>query len=272
MVAGELFDTKLRAQRRDRAFRRGPQLFLHERAFADCLDRISFVTRRFGSALLLGCPDPEWPERLGEFAPMVDPVDPGPSFAAAAGGTVVVEDHWSPPAAAYDLCVAVGTLDTVNDLPGALRTIRSAMRADSLLIGAIAGGDSLPRLRAAMFAADLVMGSAAPHVHPRLDGPTLAGLLGGCGFAMPVVDIDRVSISYASLRALVADLRAMGATNLLHARERRPLSREALAAAERAFAAGGDGTRTVEQVELLHFAAWTAQDGEPADYSSMSPR
>lgn len=260
-MAGELFDTKLRALRRDRAFRRGPQLFLAERAFADCLDRLSFVTRRFSSALLLGCPDPEWPGRLGEFARSVEVLDPGPMVAAAAGGEPVLEDRWSPPAEAYDLCVAVGTLDTVNDLPAALRAIRASLRGDSLLLGAIAGGDSLPRLRSAMFAADLAMGSAAPHVHPRLDGPTLAGLLGGCGFVMPVVDIDRVSLSYPSLRALVADLRAMGATNLLHARERRPLSRAALAAAERGFSAGGDGARTVEQIELLHFAAWTPQAG-----------
>lgn len=263
-MAGELFDTKLRALRRDRAFRRGPQLFLAERAFADCLDRLSFVTRRFRSALLIGCPDPEWPERLGEFAPSVDVLDPGPMFAAAAGGEGVQEDRWSPPAAAYDLCVAIGTLDTVNDLPAALRAIRAALRGDSLLLGAIAGGDSLPRLRSAMFAADLVMGSAAPHVHPRVDGPTLAGLLGGCGFVMPVVDIDRVSLAYRSLAALVADLRAMGATNLLHARERNPITRAALRAAERAFAAGGEGGRTVEQIELLHFAAWTpATDSQP---------
>lgn len=249
--------------RRDRAFRGRPQLFLHERAFADCLDRLWIVARSFGSALLIGCPDPEWPARLGEFAPRVDVLDPGPRVAAAAGGTCAQEDRWSGPEGAYDLCVAVGTLDSVNDLPAALRAIRASLRADALLIGAFAGGDSLPELRAAMFAADRVMGSAAPHVHPRIDGPTLAGLLSGCGFVMPVVDVDRVSLSYPSLSGLVSDLRAMGSTNLLHARERRPLSRAARKAAEQAFAAAGDGARTIEQVELLHFAAWTPQDGTP---------
>lgn len=256
-MAGELFDRKLRALRRDRAFRTGPRLFLHERAFEDCADRLAVVTRSFGRALLVGCPDPGWPDRVRGFAPSVDVLDPGPSFAAAAGGRCGDEDRWSAPEASYDLCIAVGTLDTVNELPAALRAIRAAMRPDGLLIGALAGGDSLPRLRSAMFAADQVIGPAAPHVHPRIDGPTLAGLLTGCGFLMPVIDVDRVAISYPSLAALVADLRGMAATNLLNARERRPLPRAAVRAAEQAFASAGKGGRTVEQVELLHFAAWT---------------
>ena len=254
-VAGDLFDLKLRAQRRDRAFRRGPQLFLHERAFDDCLDRLSIVTRTFTSALLIGCPNPDWPERLRERVASVDVLEPGPLFAAAASGEPADEDHWAAPPGAYDLSITVGTLDTVNDLTRFLRSIRAAMADDSLLIGAVAGGDSLPKLRAAMFAADRVMGSAAPHVHPRIDGPTLATLLSGSGFVMPVVDVDRVSLSYASLSGLVSDLRAMGATNILRARSRRPIVREAMQAAERAFANGGD--RTVEQLEILHFAAWT---------------
>jgi hypothetical protein len=57
------------------------------------------------------------------------------------------------------------------------------------------------------------------------------------------------------LRALVGDLRAMGATNVLDARSRTPLGRSALAAAEAEFAKGGQ--RTVERFEILHFAAWS---------------
>src|SRR3982751_1174630 len=68
----ELFDMELRALRRDRAFRNGVELFLYERAFADCLDRIGLVQQSFRSALLIGCPDPDWPARLGELADQVD--------------------------------------------------------------------------------------------------------------------------------------------------------------------------------------------------------
>ena len=256
-VASDLFDMKLRAMRRDRAARRGPELFLYERAIEDCLERITMVQRDFASALLVGCPDPHWPARLRERIASVEVVEPGALFARLAGGSQAIEDDWTPPAARYDLCLAMGTLDTINDLPRALLTLRYAMKPDGLLLGAISGGDTLPRLRAAMRSADEISGAASAHVHPRIEPAALAGLLTAAGFAMPVVDVDRVPVSYESLPRLIRDLRAMGATNVLSQRSRDPLSRSAYAAACAAFdAAGGDG-RTTETFEILHFAAWS---------------
>ncbi len=244
----------LRALRRDRAARTGPELFLHERAFADCLDRIALLQQQFEHALLIGCPDRSWPERLREFVGSVAVTDPGPLFAAASGGRATVEDGWQPPIEAYDLVLAVGTLDTVNALPLALRLIRQALRGNAYLIGAVSGGDTLPQLRSAMRAADGITGGAAPHVHPRIEPSALAPLLDAAGFIDTVVDVDRVSVSYPSLERLVGDLRAMGATNVLFSRPRF-VGRAARAAAVRAFTQAGDGERTVETFEILHFAA-----------------
>lgn len=244
--------------RRDRAERTGTELFLFERAFEDCMERLGAVQKSFERALLLGCPDPVWPERLLQRASSVDVADPGPLFAAAAGGTVIVEDQWQPPVSIYDLIVTIGTLDTVNDLPRALLALRQAMRPGAFLIGALSGGHTLPRLRAAMLAADQLSGTASPHVHPRIEASMLAPLLQNAGFAMPVVDVDRVSVAYRSLGALTADLRRMGATNLLTARDRKPLSKAAAAAAAQSFSAAGDEGRTVETFEILHFACWAS--------------
>lgn len=251
---------KLRALRRDRAARIGPELFLHERAFDDCVQRIALVQRRFERALLIGSPDRTWPDRLRSMVNELDVREPGPLFGHAAGGEPVTEDDWRPAAGRYDLVLAVGTLDTVNDLPAALRLIRSGMATDALLIGAMSGGDTVPQLRSAMRAADAISGAAAPHVHPRIEASALAPLLSQAGFVMPVVDVDRVHVFYRSLDRLVADLRAMAATNVLMARPRF-LGRRAREAAARAFAAGGDGGRTAETFEILHFAAWTSAHG-----------
>jgi NADH dehydrogenase [ubiquinone] 1 alpha subcomplex assembly factor 5 len=255
----ELFDMQLRGQRRDRADRMGVELFLHQRAFDDCLERIGIIGRRFDRALLLGCPSPEWPERLRSYCDQVDVGDPGHRFAARAGGEVVIEDAWLPPTAAYDLVLAIGTLDTVNDLALALRLIHHSLRPGGLLIGALPGGETLPQLRNAMRAADALSTTAAPHVHPRIEPSALAPLLAETGFANPVVDIDRVEVSYETLDRLVADLRAMGATNVLRSRPRF-IGKDGLAAARRAFSQAGDGERTSETVEILHFAARTAAD------------
>jgi len=253
----ELFDMELRALRRDRAARIGPEIFLLERAFADCVDRLALVQRRFERGLLIGCPDADWPTRLREFVDDVEVRDPGRVFAEAVGGDAIVEDDWACSPDSYDLVLAIGTLDTVNDLPRALTSVCRSLQAESLFLGAFSGGDTLPQLRAAMRAADLVTGMASPHVHPRIEAAALAPLLSHSGFIMPVVDVDRVRVSYSSLDRLIADLRRMGATNLLTARSRVGLSKPAVAAARQCFTEAGDGNRTTETFEILHFAAWT---------------
>jgi len=251
----------LREMRRDRAFRMGTELFLYERAFEDCLDRLSLVQRPFLSALLIGCPDPNWPDRLREYVQRVDIFDPGRAFATAVRGASIVEDRFDPVPQHYDLCVAIGTLDTVNDLPRALQAIRAALAPDGFFLGAFSGGDTLPQLRAAMRAADDVEGVAVPHVHPRIEPAMLTTLLSAAGFSNPVVDVDRAQVSYPSLGRLVGDLRTMGATNMLTNRSRRPLSRAALAGASEAFSSAGQNGRTTETFEILHFAAWTPHQG-----------
>jgi len=259
-VPKQLFDMNQRELRRDRAARLGPERFLFERTFSDTLERIGIVQRRFRSALLLGCPDPSWPARLSDIVDQVSVLDPGPLFAHAVGGSRAVEDADRLGSKDFDLCVAIGTLDTVNDLPLALANIFAALRSDSLLIGAISGGDTLPILRAAMRAADAASGMATPHVHPRIDGPSLCGLLANIGFLNPVVDIDRVQTAYSSLNSLVVDLRSMAATNILTDRSRTSLNRPAVNAASASFNDAGNRGRTIETFEILHFAGWTPPD------------
>jgi hypothetical protein len=150
--------------------------------------------------------------------------------------------------------LAVGTLDSVNDLPRALITLRWTMKAGALLLGAMSGGDTLPRLRSAMREADRLAGAAVPHVHPRIEASGLAQLLSSAGLVDPVVDIDRVSVAYPSLQRLVADLRRMAATNILAQRSRTPISKRGFAAAAQDFSASADGERTTETFEILHFA------------------
>lgn len=256
-MSRDLFDMELRALRRDRSARTGSALFLWERAFEDTLERIALVQRRFRSALLIGCPDSHWPERLSHLVDQTTVVDPGPLFAAAAGGCAAVEERMQLDRGRYDLCVAIGTLDTVNDLPAALRAIRAGLMPDSLFIGALSGGETLPLLRTAMRAADEVAGVSSPHVHPRIEPSALGMLLTAAGFTMPVVDVDRVRVSYPDLRRLVRDLRAMGATNILSARSQATLTRAALSAAERRFEEAGIDGRATETFEILHFAAWS---------------
>lgn len=256
----DLFDRNLRGLRRDRAARMGPELFLLDRAFDECLERIEGIARRCDRALLIGCPSPAWVRRLGQFTRAVDVTDPGRLFAAAADGLHVEEDRHDFGEQRYDLCLAVGTLDTVNELPLALSLLHRALKADAPLVGAIAGGNSLPSLRASLIEAERSDGRIAQRTHPRIEAPSLAGLLTAAGFAMPVVDVDRVRLRYATLAGLVRDLRAMGATSALAERPA-ALSRGTARRASEAFRERGENGRTVEEIDILHFIGWTPPSG-----------
>ena len=256
------FDTELRRLRRDRAARRGIETFLLDRAFEDCLDRLAIVRRPFASALLLGCPNPAWPEALRKICGDVDIFEPGPLMAKRAGGSVADEGALPIEAEGYDLVIAVGTLDTANDLDEALLRLRFALKPDGFLLGAMSGGETLPCLRSAMRAADSAVGHASPHVHPRVSPAALSQLLTSAGLAMPVVDVDRVKVSYGSLSSLIRDLRAMAATNILVERSKRWITRTAFEAASTAFRECATSDRTVETFEILHFAAWAPSSGD----------
>ena len=241
-----LFDDHARRLRRGRAARLGGDLFLHARAYDDCLDRLADVRATFAKALIAGCPDPRWRESLTAIVPDVVAVDPGSVEALALAPR------------SFDLCISIGDLESANDVQAAAFSLCRVLRPGGLLIGAIVGGNSLPRLRAAMLAADRAEGSAAPRLHPSIDGPSLAALLTSVGFTQPVVDVDRVDVTYPNLDRLVSDLRSMGCTNVLAERSRRPITRRGLDVARSVFRNGGD--QTVERFELLHFAAWAPED------------
>ena len=246
-MPGPLFDAETLAIRRKRAERLGPDLFIHDLALVEIIARLALIRRSFQSVLVVGWPEQIWRDRLGlEF-----------------GSVTVVEpsaDLGSLPVGAFDLGIVLGAIDTADDLPLTLAIVRHALADDALLIGAVPGGETLPQLRAAMRAADEQAGVAAPHVHPRLEAAALAGLLSAAGFTDAVVDIDRIAVSYESLSRLLSDLRRMAATNVLHDRPRKWISKRAFVAAETAFAAAGYEGRTTETFELLHFAGWTPRN------------
>ena len=261
------FDRRLRRLRRDRAAARiGRADYLHRRAADELIERLDLVKREFRTVLDLGCGNSYLTRRLRERGLDVTPADPGRLFAAKARGVQCDEDRLPFGVGAFDLVVSVGMLDTVNDLPGALTLIRRALRPDGLLLAAFAGAGTLPQLRRAMRAAEEAEAAEAvsPRIHPQIDVRAAGDLLGRAGFALPVVDCERVTVRFGSLAQLVDDLRAMGATNILAARSKRPLGRFALAAAAAEFAACAEADgKTAERFEILHLSGWAPSPDQP---------
>jgi SAM-dependent methyltransferase len=251
------FDAALRRHRHARAQAGfGEAAFLHDRMAGDIRDRVALVARDFASVLDLGGPRPLWPGAIRAA------LAPGPG--EPAGLTVVADEDRLPFAdASFDLVVSAGALTTVNDLPGALAGIRRALRPDGLFVAAFVGGLSLVELRACLLEAEAaITGGAGNHTAPMVEAQAAAGLLARAGFAMPVADVDRVTLRYASLFGLLADLRAMGARSVLA--QRRPLRRDVLmAAAERFAAMAAPDGKTAVTLEILHLAGWAPGPGQP---------
>ncbi len=153
----------------------------------------------------------------------------------------------------FDFITSLGTLDTVNDLPGALVHIRNALAPGGMMIASFTGAGSLPVLRAAMLAAD--GDRPAPRIHPQVDVRAGGQLLQRTGFADPVIDSRPLRASFRSLGGLIADLRAMGLSNCL-ADPGPPLGKAALVRAREAFAAAREDGRTVETFEILTLSGW----------------
>ena len=147
-------------------------------------------------------------------------------FLEGCGGKIATGEHLPLEPESVDLLVSLLALQDANDIPGALIQIRRALRPDGLFLGAFSGAGTLVELRESLLAAETeILGGASPRVIPFTDVRDAGGLLQRAGFALPVTDVETVTVRYDTMFGLIRDLRAMGATNALMARSRRPGTR-----------------------------------------------
>jgi SAM-dependent methyltransferase len=253
-----IFDRLLWRRRRDRAAALPPATFILERVAAELADRLSTVLRRFELALDLGTPGDAVRAvlRRSDSLGTVMGVD-----VFAHNRPFVVADEEALPFGdgTIDLVVSALALQFVNDLPGVFLQIRRALKPDGLFLAALFGGDTLTELRQSFAAAESeVEGGASPHVAPFVDVRELGGLLQRAGFALPVTDVERVTVRYGSAFDLMQDLRRMGATNSLVARRRTPLRRTTLMRMAEIYAqrfADADG-RVRATFDIVWLSGW----------------
>ena len=208
----------------------------------DVLDRIGFLRHQPARSLVIG-------DDGGVLAPALR--DAGSEVCSAGPLTLAEEAPY--PFGGFDLIASLGTLDTVNDLVGALLHIRTALAPGGLMIASFAGAGSLPVLRAAMLAAD--GDRPAPRLHPAVDVRAGGQLLQRTGFADPVIDSRALSVSFSSLGRLVADLRAQGLSNVL-ARPGPPLTKASWQRAVAAFAEQMENGRVTEELQIITLSGW----------------
>jgi SAM-dependent methyltransferase len=262
-----LFDRALHRRRLDRAAPGyGAADFLKARAAADAVERLEAIMRTFPLAVDLGARNGAFARALAQseakakIGALIE-ADLSSRMLQGRPGLKVQADEERLPFRdeSLDLVVSLLSLHWTNDLVGALIQIRQALKPDGLFLGALLGGATLTELRQCLTQAEAELRDGAGlRVSPFADVLDAAGLLQRAGFALPVADTDRVTVRYAHALELIRDVRAMGESNVLTDRARRPLSRAVLGRAAEIYQqrfAGPDG-RVSATFDIVTMTGW----------------
>lgn len=228
-----MFDTRLQRVRRERAARLGFAArgsFLHAEVAAQVAERLTDVTRSFRSAAVVGSGAGIHAAAIANHTQSIRQIELSKVLAQEAGVEHVCQIDTLPfDPASLDLVVSALEMHALNDPVGHLVQIRHALEPDGLMIAAMFGGNTLHELRACFAEAEIeTVGGISPRVAPMGEMRDLGGLLQRAGFAMPVADVERYTVTYQSAVDLMRDLRVMGETNIQSAQRRENLRRDTL--------------------------------------------
>lgn len=265
-----VFDQTLIAARRLRALKAGDEKasFLLDLVGQDLAERLSVVERQFDAAVELHGYTGATARALlatGKIGTLRR-VETDAAFAAP-GEDLLVSPLETVPLApsSVNLVVSPLSLHLTNDTPGVFIQVRRALKPDGLFLAAIPGAGTLQELRSVLLEAESeVTGGAGPRVVPFADVRDMGGLLQRAGFALPVADTETYTVRYASLFSLMKDLRAMGMTNPLAARSRKPLPRAVFLRAAELYAqryADADG-RIRATFSVIFISGWAPHESQ----------
>lgn len=245
-------------------------------------DRLEDVKRSFPLTLDLGCHDGTLASLVGARGGIETLVQSDLSFAMAqraqktaaenANGpkhcpALVADEEMQPFAeGTFDLVMSSMGLHWANDLPGALLQANLALKPDGLFLGAILGGDTLHELRQSLLMAESELeGGAGPRVSPFAQLQDAAGLLQRAGFALPVADVDTITVDYANPLKLMDDLRGMGQSNAVLGRRNTLSRRETLMHAAQIYEEefGNEEGVIPATFQVIFLTAWRPAANQP---------
>lgn len=260
-----LFDRPLIRTRLERAARDGIADFLIRRAAEDLEDRLGAVNRQFARALDLGTATDAALAVLRRRSGTQAAHWAAPARVSSQASLVADEERLPFADHSFNLVTSLLALQSVNDVPGTLIQIKRSLAPDGLFIGCLLGGSTLTELRHAFVQAESeVEHGASPRVAPFADVRELGGLLQRAGFALPVADVEVVTVRYGHPLSLLRDLRAMGLTNVLGARSRKPLRRTTLLRALEIYAAtfaDADG-KVRASFDMVWLSGWAPHESQ----------
>jgi malonyl-CoA O-methyltransferase len=135
----------------------------------------------------------------------------------------------------------------------AFAEVRRILKPDGLFIFSSFGPDTLKELRAAWAQAD-----GYNHVNQFLDMHDVGDALVRAGLAEPVLDVDRLQVTYADTTALMRDLKAIGAHNVTAGRSRGLTGKSRMQRMRSAYEQFRRDGRLPATYEIVYGTSWGA--------------
>ena len=138
-----------------------------------------------------------------------------------------------------------------SDPDAVFAEFRRVLAARGLLSFTSLGPDTLKELRAAWAQVD-----SYSRVHPFIDMHDIGDALLRAGFAAPVLDVERYTLTYIDVRGLAADLKAVGARNATAGRLKGLTGPRKFAAMQAAYEMHRHDGRLPATYEVVFGQAW----------------
>jgi len=273
----QVFDRKAQRDHRNRAARRlAEHDYLFRMGAERLTERLLDIKRQFPQVLDLGCRSGRVAEVLAtssDFGIMnILQADISSAMAAQAHRlyshpTVVCDEELLPFCnESFDLILSNLSLHWVNDLPGSLIQIRQCLRPDGLFCASLFGAGTLSELREVFLESEMdVKGGVSLRISPFAEVRDLGGLLQRAGFSLPVVDTDKITVTFTDVFQLMADLRGMGETNAIFDRQKTFTGREIFAKTAALYAQryGMEDGRIPASFHIITLTAWAPHATQP---------
>lgn len=164
--------------------------------------------------------------------------------------------------ASVDVVISSLMLQWCDPPDAAFAEIRRVLKPDGFIAFTTLGPDTLVELRSAWAEADGDT-QAYNHVNHFTDMHDVGDALMRAGLSEPVLDVDRIQLTYPDALSLMRDLKAIGAHNVTAGRPRGLLGRARLQRMQQAYEAYRRNGKLPATYEVVYAVAWGAA-GRPA--------
>jgi SAM-dependent methyltransferase len=222
---------------------------------AELDERISLIMRRLPQALIIAQPSHV----------LINTLKSSQKFDAITEVHPSLDDNLNLPDQTYDCIISLMDLHCVNDVPGHLAQLSRSLKADGLLVVAFFAGDTLHELRQSWLHAELeTTGGVSPRVAPMIGVRELGGLMQRAGLALPVADMEKTTVRYADVFALMKEIKAFGFANPLLGRSTKFVPKRFLTKMAEHYHSNfaDDDGRILATLEIAWALAWKPHESQ----------